>query len=87
MLTVTQAAGAHLAQLLFENDASDDVAIRFVLVGQSLTPKLDNVRPDDVTFDHEGKTVLILDEQLSERLADRTLDTTETNDGLRLNLR
>ena len=86
MLTVTEAAGAHLAQLLSEHNAADDVAIRFVLVGQNLSPKLDNVRPDDATFDHEGRTVLVLDEQLSERLADRTLDTKESSDGLRLSI-
>ena len=87
MLTMTESAGAHLAQLLSENNASEDITIRFLLIGEQFTPKLDNVCPGDVTFEHAGKTVLVLDEPLSERLADSTLDVRETGDGLRLSLR
>lgn len=86
MLTITESAGAHLAQLLAENNASEDTAIRFLLIGEKLTPKLDNVRPGDATFEHEGRTVLLLDEPLSERLADNTLDLKEGHEGLRLSL-
>ena len=84
MLAITESAGAHLAQLLAENNAADDVAIRFLFIGETLTPKLDRVRPGDVTFDHEGRTVLVLDEPLSEELAGNTLDVNESQDGLRL---
>jgi Fe-S cluster assembly iron-binding protein IscA len=87
MLTITETAGAHLAQLLVENDASEDVAIRFLLVGEKLRPILDDVRPGDVTFKHQGKTILALDEPLSERLADTTLDVKEAGDGKHLSLR
>ena len=77
MLTITESAGAHLAQLLVENNASEDTAIPFLLVGEQLRPSLDNVRPGDVTFEHEGRTVLVLDEPLSNQLADNTLDLKE----------
>jgi Fe-S cluster assembly iron-binding protein IscA len=87
MLTITETAGAHLAQLLVENKASEDVTIRFLLVGEKLRPMLDNVRPGDVTFEHEGRTVLALDEPLSERFADTTLDLEEAGDGKHLRLR
>lgn len=87
MLTITESAGAHLAELLVEHNASEDLTIRFLLIGEKLTPKLDSVRHDDVTFEHEGRTVLVLDKPLSERLADTTLDVKEASDGVRLRLR
>jgi hypothetical protein len=87
MLTVTESAGAYLGQLLVDHDASEEVAVRFLLVGEQLRPMLDNIRPGDVMFEHEGKTILVLDEPLSERLTDNTLDLKEAGDGIHLSLR
>jgi Fe-S cluster assembly iron-binding protein IscA len=84
MLTVTAAAGEHLAQVL--GDTQEDVAIRFVLAGQNLEPKLDTPRSGDTTFDHNGRTILILDEGVSQMLAGQTLDMQETHEGPRLTL-
>ncbi|MFQ6048630.1 MAG: hypothetical protein ACE5K7_04630 [Phycisphaerae bacterium] len=86
MLAVTEAAGAHMAQMLSEAEAPADVAIRFILAGRGLTLRLDSPRPGDATFDHEGRTVLVLDEEVSKLLADNTLDVQDAGEGPRLTL-
>ncbi|MFQ5895681.1 MAG: hypothetical protein ACE5JJ_07690 [Nitrospinota bacterium] len=86
MLTLTEAAGARLAYLLDEAEAPEDVAVRIVLEGRNLALKLDGARPDDATFAHEGRTVLLLDQKVSQLLADDTLDVEDTDDGPKLAL-
>jgi len=82
MLTVTDAAKTHLAQILDEHKLPADVAVRFVVEGQGITLKQDNKRPGDATFQHEGRTVLLLDSKVSELLTEDTLDV----DGAKLTL-
>jgi hypothetical protein len=82
MLTVTEAAGAHLAQLLEQRNAPGDIAIRFVCEGQGIALRQDSERPGDTTFQHEGRTVLLLDAQVSELVAAQTLEL----EGTRLTL-
>jgi len=86
MLAVTEAAGAHMAQLLAEAEAPEDVALRFVHAERGLVVRLDNARPGDETFSHEGRTVLVLDEQVAQLLAENTLDVRDEGDGPRLTL-
>jgi Fe-S cluster assembly iron-binding protein IscA len=74
MLTVTDAAGAHLAQLLDDHGLAEDVAVRFVVEEQGIAMRQDNQRPGDATFEHEGRTVLVMDSQVSELLTEDTLD-------------
>jgi len=81
MLTLTQAAGEHLSKLLDESDANDEAAVRLVAREQGLALAADQPRPEDTTFEHDGKTVLILDQQVAEALADRTLDVQDTENG------
>jgi hypothetical protein len=45
---------------------------------------LDNARPGDETFDYEGRTVLMLDAQVSQVLDDSTLDVEATDEGPKL---
>jgi hypothetical protein len=59
MFTMTDAAGAHLADLLEEAEVPEDVAIRFVVEEEELTLRLDKERPGDESLSHEGKTVLL----------------------------
>jgi len=86
MLTITEAAGSHLADMLTEAEAPDDVAVRFIIQGRGLAMELDNASPDDSTFNHEGRTILVLDEQLSDLLSDKTLDIKDSEEGPHLTL-
>lgn len=82
MLTVTQSASQHLSELL--SDAPEEAVVRFVPHESGLAVQLDNVRPGDQTFEHDEKTILALDPQVSEALADRTLDVQDTEQGPQL---
>ena len=85
MLTLTESAGAHLAGVLAE--APENAAVRLTVQQQSLAPTLDQPREQDVTFEHEGRTVLVLEPKLADLLSDRTLDTQDSEEGSRLVLR
>ena len=87
MLMVTESAGAHLAKVLVNANAAEEKVVRFVSEEDRLVPKLDTKRPGDMTFDHEGKTVLVLETDIAATLTNRTLDVTDTNAGPRLYLR
>lgn len=88
MLTVTQAAAAHLAHLLAEADPEGQgFVVRLVYGPNGFGLKLDQTGPDDATFDHEGVTVLALEEELSQALAGKTLDVETTEQGQNLTIR
>jgi Fe-S cluster assembly iron-binding protein IscA len=84
MLSMTDAAGAQLTEMLTKSNAPEGVAVRVVVKENSLALGLDNTRPGDETIDHAGKTVLLLDEQISTLLTGRTLDVEETEEGTKL---
>lgn len=81
MLTLTEPAGAHLEKLLDEANAPDGAAARFVAGEEGLTLQLDHPKPDDEAHEHDGRTVLLLDEQIAELLTDKRLDLHETGEG------
>ena len=80
MFTVTDNACARLAAMLEEHEAGDDVVIRIIREEGSkpLVLILDNARPDDKTFAHEGRTVLAIDKPVFESLANQRLDADDT---------
>jgi Fe-S cluster assembly iron-binding protein IscA len=84
MLTMTEAAGAHLSGLLGQVEAPDEAAVRIVIQEQGLSLQLDTVKPDDETFEHEGNTVLVLDKLVAEAMAERTLDIEQVEGDTRL---
>jgi hypothetical protein len=84
MFTMTEAAGSYLTTVLDNANASEEAAIRFVLEGNTLAPRLDHAHPGDATFDHAGRRVLVLDTQVSELLTDSTLDVQATDEGPKL---
>jgi hypothetical protein len=84
MIMMTETAGKYLTAVLDHADASEETAIRFLLEGNTLTPKLDNARPGDEKFDYAGRMVLILDAQVSQALDDSTLDIEATDEGTKL---
>ncbi len=89
MLTVTKAASARLARKLDKKKASDKVALRFIRDNDrgGWLIRRDRTTLSDVSFLHEGRTVLILDEKSSRLLSNKILDEQETDEGLRLRLR
>ena len=84
MLTVTEAARIHLAQVLDNANVSADAAVRFVAEGDTIKPKLDSIRSGDVMFEFAGKTVLALDQQMSLTLSDTILDVDDDSNRPRL---
>lgn len=74
MLTVTEAASARLAQILSQQGLPEDIAVRLVHEGQGIALQQDSERAGDTTFQHEGRTVLLLDAEVSALLAGNTLD-------------
>jgi hypothetical protein len=84
MFTITYVAGDYLTELLDTANASEETAVRFVVENNTLTPKLDTARPGDAAFDHEGRTVLVLDSSVAQAMADSTLDVQATDEGPQL---
>ena len=89
MFTVTEAAGAHLAKMLAEVETpeNENVVIRISQSKDGLGLTLGQAGPEDTTFAHEGVTVLAIDEELSQALANKTLDVETTENGTALQLR
>ncbi len=89
MFTVTEAAGAYLAKLLAEAETSENenVVIRISQGKDGLGLMFSQAGPEDTTFAHAGVTVLAIDEELSQELANRTLDVETTEDGTALLIR
>lgn len=86
MLNVTESASAHLAQLLDEADAPNDAAVRIARSQEGWAILLDNRQPGDQTFEHDGKTVLLVDEMAADLLTDVTLDLDQQEADTRLTL-
>lgn len=75
MLTVTESAGTHLAQLLEDSEAPQDAAVRIAHDNQEgWSLSLDTAEPGDQKYEHQGRTVLVIDEESAALLGDVTLD-------------
>ena len=83
MLVVTEAARAHLAQMLGQEGVPEAAAVRLVREADGVTLQSDAERQGDQTFEHGGRTVLVLDAQISELLSESTLDIEESKLTLR----
>lgn len=86
MLNVSKPALARLSRRLTRAGGDQEVALRFTAYkdGWKLTP--DQARSGDVTFAHHGRNVLVLDESVSQAMADFTLDMRRNDAGPRLRL-
>ena len=88
MLTVTDSACAHLSNMLDEADLPEGTAARLAVNDEGcLGIHSDTERAGDSIWEHEGRTVLLVDEQVAESVDERTLDTKETEEGVGLRLR
>ena len=84
MLTMTTEAGTYLSGILEERNCPEDVAIRFLCEDQGIAMRLDNAKPGDASIEHDGRTVLLLDEQVATMLDEQTLDLEKGEEGERL---
>lgn len=87
MLTVTSAALDCLSRKLAEKRPTGELALRLRHVRSAWKLRLDRVRPEDTTFDHEGRKVLLLDEATARTTADLTLDVRTKSADPQLKLR
>ena len=81
MLIVTEAACSLAAELLNNADVSGDVAVRVFFEGDDLAMQMDHPLEGDSSFDHNGRVVLILAEDVMAQIGSQTLDIEETDDG------
>ncbi len=84
MVTVTFSTAEHMAYTLFERQVREDVVLRIKLTKDGVEMKPDNIRPGDETFDHNGKVVLVLDQQISQLIGNKTIDLMTDDDGSHL---
>jgi len=84
MFKVTDAAAARLAAELERLEIPDRKVIRFCRDDEGMHLRVSELHPGDKGFAHAGRTVLVVEERLVERLSRRTLDTRETADGTKL---
>lgn len=84
MFNITDAAGTKLATILEEQSCPEEMAIRLVQDNQGLALSIDTQKPGDQTYDHDGRTILLIDESTQELLGGTTLDVEESDDGGRL---
>lgn len=87
MLNVTAAAWARLARRLEHKKAGDDMAMRIVKKTKGWQLRIDRLKPTDTALAHEGRNMLLLDEEILEATTDMTLDVKDTDEGQRLSLR
>ena len=86
MLKVTTAAMTRLSTKLARKQTTDDSTLRFSRKPGGWKLHLDDPRPADETFVHEGKKILVLDEETSAAMSDWLLDVHDTDAGPRLRL-
>ena len=85
MLKMSQNAGERLTELL--QDSGPGCAVRIDTRDRRLTVCRDRKRSGDLTFAHQGKVVLVVDERISRVLTGHMLDTRATETGTRLRLK
>ncbi len=84
MVSITYTAAEHIAYTLSEHQVRDDIVLRIKLTKGGVEMQPDKMRPGDETFDHNGKVVLVLDQQTSQLLGNKTIDLMTDDDGSHL---
>jgi len=87
MISVTDRALELLGSVVHRSDAGDGAAVRIVQEPDGWRLGIDHPRPEDETFEHDDRVVLIMEAAVAECLQDSTLDVYKSPDGLRLELR
>lgn len=86
MVTVTEEAKAHLATILDENNIPEEQAVRLLVGPNGLGLAPDTPKDEDTAFDHNGRTVLLMEQNIAEQLDGRTMDVEETEQGAQIKL-
>lgn len=86
MLDVTKAALERMAHRLARKGIANGAALRFKRREGGWTLCLDREAPGDTAFAHDGRTVLVLDADVAQAMADMTLDAKDTGQRSRLKL-
>ncbi len=81
MVTLTYTAGERMAYTLSEHQVRDDVVLRIKSTKGGVEMQPDKMRPGDETFDHNGKVVLVLDQQTSQLVGNKTIHLMTDDDG------
>ena len=85
MLTVTESAKELLKDMLAPHRDDPDFGVRLILKPQRQFGLVTGRKsPGDYVVEHEGLTVLIVGQELSDDVDGLTLDTEQTPDGARL---
>ena len=84
MITVSPAAKELLTRLLEEKNTPQSEAARLIFNQDNLTVEIDGPRSGDTAIDHEGRVILLLDEEAADILSDNTLDVMDTPEGPKL---
>ncbi len=83
-MTITYTAAEHIAYMLSEQQVPDGIVLRIKLRKGGVEIQPDKMRPGDETFDHNGKVVLVLDQQTSQLLGNKTIDLLTDDEGSHL---
>ncbi|MFT5423682.1 MAG: Fe-S cluster assembly iron-binding protein IscA [Phycisphaerales bacterium] len=86
MLTVTDDAKSHLAEIITNNELSEDASIRLVTGPNGIGLAPDAPKPEDDTYEHAGRTVLVVDPALSAQLDDKTMSIEKSEAGEKLSI-
>lgn len=86
MLTVTTAALDRLSGKLIGKRAQGSDGMRFTRQSDGWKLHVDAAQPSDTVYDHNGRTVLLLDANTTAAMAEMSLVVTKTDDGPRLRL-
>lgn len=88
MFQVTEDATKHMADTLETVNAPEDAVLRLIPQENSLGLGVGQVEPDDLTYEHGGRTVLVVNKSLAENLETLELGIEQAGDGeARLQLR
>jgi Fe-S cluster assembly iron-binding protein IscA len=87
MVHVTERARELFTDQLDHASDGPDLALRIGATAEGLGVFPDTRKDDDQVIEHQGKTILVFDREVSEVLAGRTIDVEEHSDGAHLVLR
>src|SRR5690606_23860594 len=81
VMTLTEAAATQLERVRDSANLPEQTCFRIAADNGDLNLQWDQERPGDTTLCHNGKKILVLDQDVASRLEDKTLDARHTEHG------